>query len=76
MNQTWKNDTKPNFGPPLPPKGKQLMNQTWEKGKKPNFVPDFGLLGQISARNLFIFFLQVLPLLVVRHCSKLLPYAV
>ena len=43
-------------------KGK-LMYQTCEKGKKPSFGPDFDL------------FLQVLSLLVVRHCSELSLYA-
>ena len=36
--------------------------------KKTNFGPNFGLFGQIWAHK---FFLEVLPLLVVRHCSNL-----
>ena len=41
------------------------MNQTLKDDKKPNFGPDFGLnLGPSI-------FVQVLPLLVVRYCSKL-----
>ena len=44
------------------------MNQTWENGEKSNFGPDFGLFGHNFGPQIF---LQVLPLLVVRHCSKL-----
>ena len=41
----------------------KLMNQSWKNDKKPNFGPP-------------IFFLRVLALLVIRHCSKLLFYAI
>ena len=52
------------------------MNQTSENGKKPNFGPEFGLFGlNLSPYffSIFFFLLRVLPLLVVRHCSKLYP---
>ena len=50
------------------------MKQTLENGKKPNFGPDFGLFAQICPPPQF--FLQALPLLVVRHCSTLSCYAI
>ena len=40
----------------------KLMMQTWENGEKPNFGPNFG------SPNFLSWFL---PLLVVRHGSKL-----
>ena len=46
------------------------MNQTWKNTK--NLILD-PILTQTWAPN---FFLQLLPLLVVRHCSKLSSYAV
>ena len=46
----------------------KLMNHTCDNGKKPNFGLDFGLFGPNLGPYLF---LQVLPLLVFRHFSKL-----
>ena len=53
-------------------KGK-LMNQTWENSKRPNSEPDFGLFDPNMGTQIF---LQVLPLLVFTHCSKLSSYAI
>ena len=50
---------------------RKLIIQTQENGKKPQFEPD---LGQIWAQN--IFFLRILPLMDVKHCSKLSWYAI
>ena len=51
----------------------KLRHETWENGKKPNFESNLACLAQIWAS--FLNFLQALPLLVVRHCSKLSSYA-
>ena len=51
----------------------KLMNEAWENDKKPNFGPDFGPFAPKLPAN---FFSRVLPLLVVKHCSKLLTYAI
>ena len=45
------------------------MNQTWKRNKKPNFGP----FGPISGPQIFM---QGLPLLVIKHCSKLSSYAI
>ena len=45
----------------------KLMTQPWENGKNPNFKPNLG------PQN---FFSRVLPLLIVRQCSKLSSYAI
>ena len=52
----------------------ELMIQTCENGKKPNFMPNFGPSGPNlgSQKN----FSWVLPLLIVRHCSKLSYYEI
>ena len=50
----------------------KIMNQTWENGKRSNFLilsPNLGL-------HFFLLFSPVLPLLVVRHCTKLSSYAI
>ena len=48
------------------------MNQTWKSNKTSNFGPDFGRFGPILGSH----FLWVLPLLVIRHCSKLSSYVI
>ena len=49
------------------------MNQIRENGKKPNFGPDVGRFSPcLGPKN----FKWVLPLLVGRHNSKLLSYAI
>ena len=48
----------------------KLMNEAWENDKKPNFGPDIGPFAPKLPAN------WVLPLLVVKHCSKLLTYAI
>ena len=50
----------------------KLLSQTWKNDKKPTFGPDFDLLGPNLGPKKFW---RVLPLLVVRHCSKLSSYA-
>ena len=50
-----------------------LMNQTQNNDKKPSFGPDFWAIWHKFGHQ---FFLRVLHLLVVRHCSKLSCYAV
>ena len=51
----------------------KLMNEAWENDKKPNFGNDFGpFVPKLSAK----FFSRVLPLLVVKYCSKLLTNAI
>ena len=54
----------------------KLMNQTWENSKKSNPGPDFGLFGPNLCPPPPPSFLQVLLLLVTRHCSKLSSYAI
>ena len=54
----------------------KLTYQTWENGKKTNFRQDFVLFHLILAHLAPNFFWKVLPLLVVRHCSKLSSYAI
>ena len=49
------------------------MNQTWKNDEKLILGPILAHLAQIWAPN---FFLQVLPLLVIKHCSKLSSYAI
>ena len=51
----------------------KLMNEVWENDKKPNFGPDFGPFAPKLPAKIFS---RVLPLLVVKHCSKLLTYAI
>ena len=48
------------------------MNQIWKNDKEPNVGPDFDPFGPNLGPQ---FFLQVLPLLVIRHFSKLSSYA-
>ena len=53
---------------------RELMIQTCENGKKPNFMPNFGPSGpNLGSQKKFSW---VLPLLIVRHCSKLSYYAI
>ena len=49
----------------------KLMNQTWENSEEPSFRPSFG-----PNLGLHYFFSSVLPLRDVRHCCKLLLYAI
>ena len=51
----------------------KLMNQAWENDEKTNFGSDFAHLAQIWASKRFLW---ILPLLDVRHCSKLSLYAI
>ena len=55
----------------------ELMNQACENDKK-NLILDqiLAYLAQIYSNFFFFFFLRVLPLLVVRHCFKLISYAI
>ena len=49
---------------------RKIMNQTFKNGRKPSFGPDFGLVWAPR------FFSWILPLLDVRHCSKISLYAI
>ena len=51
----------------------KLMNEAWENEKKTNFGPDIGSFAPKLPAKIFS---RVLPLLVVKHCSKLLTYAI
>ena len=53
---------------------RKLMNKTWENGKNPSFGPDFDPFGPNLGSKFF--FWWILPLLNVRHCSKLSLYAI
>ena len=47
---------------------RKTNGQTLKNDKKPNFGSDFGPFGPNLGHQIF---LQVLPILVIRHCSKL-----
>ena len=51
----------------------KIKNKTSENGKKPNFVPNFGPNFPSIPPNVFLWNLF---LLLARHCSKLLSYAI
>ena len=52
------------------------MNQSWENGEKPNFEPNFGPNLPPPPPPHKKKLLWVLPLIVVRNCSKLSSYAI
>ena len=67
IDQTWKNDKKPNLG-------SDWTNFEKMAKKTFNFGPNYGLFDlNLGIQKLF---LQVLPLLVVRHCYKLSSYVI
>ena len=51
----------------------KLMTKLEKMTKNPNFGPDFGPFAPKLPAKIFS---RVLPLLVVKHCSKLLTYAI
>ena len=51
----------------------KLTNEVGKNDKKPNFKADFGPFASKLPATIFS---RVLPLLVVKHCSKLLTYGI
>ena len=92
INQTWKNDKKPNFGPPfflwvlsllvVRHCSKLSFYAIYRKTKEPNLrkwwkKPNFEQHFDLLGPNLTpTFFLWVLPLLVFRYCFKLSLYSI